>query len=72
MLFHRITKNAALFQNIKLEEGSMPSVDAWVISECPARVDIMGGWTDTPPQCYELMGSVVDLSFKLFGKVIKA
>lgn len=25
----------------------------WVTSTAPARIDLAGGWTDTPPVCYE-------------------
>ena len=37
--------------------------------ECPARIDLAGGWSDTPPICYELGGSVVNLAIMLDGKV---
>ncbi len=38
-----------------------------VIVRCPARLDLSGGWTDTPPICYELGGQVVDLAITLDG-----
>jgi galactokinase/mevalonate kinase-like predicted kinase len=35
-----------------------PVWDQWVISTSPVRVDLAGGWSDTPPICYEF-GSMV-------------
>ncbi len=35
----------------------------------PARIDLAGGWTDTPPQAYEWGGVVTTLSLTLNGKV---
>ena len=32
----------------------------WLVAEAPARVDFSGGWTDTPPICYEHGGVVVN------------
>ena len=28
-------------------------LDQWVVATAPARIDIAGGWSDTPPICYE-------------------
>ena len=36
-----------------------------------ARVDIAGGWTDTPPQAYEQGGAVVTLAIKINDEVSK-
>ncbi|KAL1512053.1 hypothetical protein AB1Y20_005327 [Prymnesium parvum] len=36
---------------------------AWVVCEAPCRVDLAGGWSDTPPICYEHTGG---------GRVINA
>ncbi|KAG1683639.1 L-fucose kinase [Nymphon striatum] len=55
-------------QSIDIKDSKKPPVDIWVKSECPARVDIHGTWTDTPPQCYELRGSVININFNLFSK----
>ena len=40
----------------------------WYYAYCPARVDVAGGWTDTPPICYEYGGSVVNVAVLLNGK----
>ena len=39
-----------------------------VIATCPARLDLSGGWTDTPPICYEMGGKVVDLAIMVDGE----
>lgn len=43
-------------------DESMCPCDTWVVAECPARIDVFGGWTDTPPICYEMGGSVINLA----------
>jgi len=44
-----------------------PEVGQEVVVSCPARLDLSGGWTDTPPICYELGGRVVDVALSLDG-----
>lgn len=38
-----------------------------VVSEAPARIDLTGGWSDTPPICYELSGSVFNVAVQVDG-----
>ncbi|KAI9560787.1 hypothetical protein GHT06_011739 [Daphnia sinensis] len=45
-----------------------PLVGEWVESECPARLDLSGGWSDTPPICYEIGGSVVNVAILVDGE----
>ncbi len=40
---------------------------AWVCADAPARVDLSGGWTDTPPICYEHGGTVVNAAIIVDG-----
>ena len=40
----------------------------WHVAECPARIDLAGGWTDTPPVCYEYGGCVVNAAILLNGQ----
>ncbi|CAJ1433667.1 unnamed protein product [Effrenium voratum] len=40
----------------------------WQVVESPARIDLAGGWTDTPPICYEHGGAVVNLAVRVDGK----
>ena len=47
---------------IKIERSHEPIHDNWVISVSPVRVDLAGGWSDTPPICYEFGGSVTGMA----------
>ena len=40
----------------------------WLVAESPARIDLSGGWSDTPPICYEYGGCVVNAAVLLNGK----
>jgi len=44
-------------------------VGEWVICESPARIDLAGGWSDTPPICYEFRegGTVVNAAIEIDG-----
>ena len=42
--------------------------DQIVWARSPARVDLAGGWTDTPPYCLEQGGSVVNIALNLNGQ----
>ena len=42
--------------------------DQIVWGRAPARVDLAGGWTDTPPYCLEHGGSVVNVALNLNGQ----
>ena len=42
--------------------------DQIVWARSPARVDMAGGWTDTPPYCLEQGGSVVNIALNLNGQ----
>ncbi|TWU41487.1 D-glycero-alpha-D-manno-heptose 7-phosphate kinase [Novipirellula aureliae] len=42
--------------------------DQIVWARSPARVDLAGGWTDTPPYCLEHGGSVVNIALDLNGQ----
>lgn len=42
--------------------------DQIVWSRCPVRIDIAGGWTDTPPYCLMEGGNVVNLAIELNGQ----
>ena len=66
ILIQHAVKSASLF--IHPSPSTMMSKGVWYIAECPARIDIAGGWTDTPPVCYEYGGAVVNFAVKLNGK----
>ncbi len=42
--------------------------DQIVWARSPARVDMAGGWSDTPPYCLEHGGSVFNIAFNLNGQ----
>jgi len=42
--------------------------DQIVWGRCPARLDLAGGWTDTPPYCLEFGGHVVNVAVDLNGQ----
>ena len=52
-----------------LEEANPTPLNKWVTAECPARIDISGGWSDTPPITYEHGGAVTIVSILVNGKV---
>eukprot|EP00980_Cylindrotheca_fusiformis_P008613 scaffold1830_cov117-Cylindrotheca_fusiformis.AAC.12 len=64
-----------LENSLKLEYGDNwlarrtepPAGGAWVMAMAPARVDIAGGWSDTPPICYEFGGSVTGMAALVDG-----
>ncbi|KAG0723301.1 L-fucose kinase [Chionoecetes opilio] len=43
-------------------------VGVWVEAHSPARLDLAGGWTDTPPICYEQGGAVLNIAIKINNK----
>ncbi|CAG0898266.1 unnamed protein product [Darwinula stevensoni] len=67
ILIRKTTASARNFMRVK-EGGEMVPYDIPVTAACPARADLQGGWTDTPPICYELGGSVIILSITVDGK----
>ncbi|XP_062817746.1 L-fucose kinase isoform X1 [Anolis carolinensis] len=46
-------------QFVRLQPVPLPPLGCWVTAECPARIDLSGGWSDTPPISYEHGGAVV-------------
>ncbi|XP_029420313.1 L-fucose kinase isoform X4 [Nannospalax galili] len=53
---------------VSTETVEMPAIGQWVVTECPARVDFSGGWSDTPPIAYELGGAVLGLAVRVDGR----
>lgn len=48
-------------------DGPSPKPGAWASAIAPARVDLAGGWSDTPPICYEAGGRVCNLAIRVDG-----
>ena len=62
---------AALTSNHKSQISnlkSQTSIDQIVWARSPVRIDIAGGWTDTPPYCLMEGGNVVNLAIELNGQ----
>lgn len=38
-----------------------------IVAEAPVRLDLAGGWSDTPPYCFECGGHVVNVAIDLDG-----
>jgi len=46
----------------------LPKIHQWVVASAPARIDIAGAWTDTPPISYEYGGAVCNLAVTIDRK----
>lgn len=55
-------------QFFKLQDETPVAKGDWVLAECPARIDIAGGWSDTPPITYEHGGAVATVGLLIDGK----
>ncbi|CAH1780096.1 unnamed protein product [Owenia fusiformis] len=55
-------------QFISTTKSELPPIGRWVMAECPARIDLSGGWSDTPPITYEHGGAVTNVSVLYDGK----
>ncbi|XP_031735419.1 L-fucose kinase [Anarrhichthys ocellatus] len=53
---------------ISIGRGEVPPLEEWQEVECPARLDLAGGWSDTPPVAFEHGGSVTNVSVKVDGR----
>ncbi len=42
-----------------------PPIGTWISIDCPARIDLAGGWSDTPPITYEHGGLVVNTAIQV-------
>jgi len=51
--------------NPGLTRTESPTTNQWVESSAPARVDFAGGWSDTPPICYEFGGKVTGMAVRV-------
>ena len=51
------------------DAGAPSSTDNnWTVVEASARIDLSGGWSDTPPIAYEHGGAVVNIALLVDGK----
>ncbi|XP_053304582.1 L-fucose kinase [Spea bombifrons] len=56
------------FRFVRIGQKALPPQGRWVCAECPARIDISGGWSDTPPITYEHGGAVVNVAVLVDGQ----
>jgi len=47
-----------------------PPINQVITVVAPARIDLGGAWTDTPPQAFEFGGSVTTLALTVNGEVL--
>lgn len=67
LLREGLTSNLSSLSSRMLPRPSvLPDQIVW--SRSPVRIDIAGGWTDTPPYCLLEGGSVVNLAIELNGQ----
>ena len=66
ILIRQAVKSASSFINPSIHFSLMKR-NCWLVAECSARIDISGGWSDTPPICYEYGGAVVNAAVLLNG-----
>ncbi|XP_041375931.1 L-fucose kinase-like [Gigantopelta aegis] len=52
----------------RFDEATPTPMNKWVTAECPARIDVSGGWSDTPPITYEHGGAVTIIGVLINGK----
>ncbi len=70
VLYSSVVANAARHVSIKAGSSKATALDTeWASAESPARVDLAGAWTDTPPICTDYGGDVVGAAVKVDGKV---
>ena len=53
---------------VKIAQGALPPLGRWEFAESPARIDLAGGWSDTPPLTYEHGGAVVNAAVTIDGQ----
>ncbi|XP_056381408.1 L-fucose kinase isoform X2 [Hyla sarda] len=66
ILIRRAVMSSFTFMSIGVKK--LPPQGQWVTAECPARIDMSGGWSDTPPITYEHGGTVVNVAVLVDGQ----
>lgn len=67
--FDRLRKALVSAQNIRPAKPKLAlKEDQIVWARSPARIDLAGGWTDTPPYCLEHGGAVLNVAVNLNGQ----
>jgi len=68
-LHGKVIREAILSSKIAYLKTKPKEIDSWVSIQMSARVDVSGGWSDTPPVCYTnpLGGLVVNIAVRVNG-----
>ncbi|KAM4018042.1 L-fucose kinase isoform 2-T2 [Anomaloglossus baeobatrachus] len=66
ILIRRAVMSSSIF--VSIDDKELPPPGRWVAAECPARIDMSGGWSDTPPITYEHGGAVVNVAVLVDGQ----
>jgi fucokinase len=45
-----------------------PMLNKWILATAPARIDLSGGWSDTPLICYEYGSTVTGMAVTIDDK----
>jgi fucokinase len=69
LLHGKVIRDAILSSNIEYVHTKPKEINRWVSIQMSARVDVAGGWSDTPPLCYTnpLGGLVVNIAVRVNG-----
>jgi len=76
-LHMELIRTHVLTAKYTMEKGTPMKTGQWVSMSCPARIDLAGGWSDTPPVCYTLEGggmvvnAAVDVGLGNQGEQVK-
>lgn len=64
-----LLRNSLIDASLQRKQNPSLSVmtDQIVWGRCPVRIDLAGGWTDTPPFCLYSGGNVVNIAIELNG-----
>jgi galactokinase/mevalonate kinase-like predicted kinase len=65
-LLRRAVLEPVLAENVLPRADTAPDQIVW--ARCPVRLDLAGGWSDTPPYCQLRGGKVVNLAVNLNGQ----
>ncbi|KAJ8249080.1 hypothetical protein GJAV_G00230970 [Gymnothorax javanicus] len=53
---------------VSIGQGNLPPIGEWQEVACPARLDLSGGWSDTPPIAFEHGGAVANVAVRVGGR----
>eukprot|EP00047_Mylnosiga_fluctuans_P004512 m.234963 g.234963 ORF g.234963 m.234963 type:complete len:1084 (-) comp12747_c0_seq1:63-3314(-) len=68
ILIRHAVMSAREFVATSPSPDGVPAVGVWAVAEAAARVDIAGGWSDTPPITYEHGGAVANAAIMIDGE----